>query len=190
MIRRPPRSTRTDTLVPYTTLFRSILDQAIAHGHGAVSATQVREMLGLSDRSAIRDLFGLVLAGDAPGMLAALKSQYALGTEPAALFRALLELVHGVTRTKVTGGEPSGASAEEQETLAEWAGGLGFPALHRLWQLLLKGLEEVQSAPIPMEAAEMALLRVIHAAGMPDPGELVRKLSEEDRKSTRLNSSH
>src|SRR3546814_3997550 len=63
----------------------SILDQAIAHGHGAVSATQVREMLGLSDRSAIRDLFGLVLAGDAPGMLAALKSQYALGTEPAAL---------------------------------------------------------------------------------------------------------
>src|SRR3546814_5844010 len=70
-------------------------------------------MLGLSDRSAIRDLFGLVLAGDAPGMLAALKSQYALGTEPAALFRALLELVHGVTRTKVTGGEPSGARSEE-----------------------------------------------------------------------------
>src|SRR3546814_21087517 len=88
----------------------SILDQAIAHGHGAVSATQVREMLGLSDRSAIRDLFGLVLAGDAPGMLAALKSQYALGTEPAALFRALLELVHGVTRPTVTGGEPSGSS--------------------------------------------------------------------------------
>src|SRR3546814_14954522 len=66
----------------------SILDQAIAHGHGAVSATQVREMLGLSDRSAIRDLFGLVLAGDAPGLLAALKSQYALVPEPAALFRA------------------------------------------------------------------------------------------------------
>src|SRR3546814_18337870 len=66
------------------------------------------EMLGLSDRSAIRDLFGLVLAGDAPGMLAALKSQYALGTEPAALFRALLELVHGVTRTKVTDRKSAG----------------------------------------------------------------------------------
>src|SRR3546814_9585517 len=102
-------------------------------------------------------------------MLAALKSQYALGTEPAALFRALLELVHGVTRTKVTGGEPSGASAEEQETLAEWAGGLGFPALHRLWQLLLKGLEEVQSAPIPMERSEehtselQSLMRISYA---------------------------
>src|SRR3546814_20359000 len=96
-------------------------------------------------------------------MLAALKSQYALGTEPAALFRALLELVHGVTRTKVTGGEPSGASAEEQETLAEWAGGLGFPALHRLWQTLLKGVEAVQSAPIPMEATGLALCRKAEA---------------------------
>src|SRR3546814_6906859 len=94
----------------------SILDQAIAHGHGAVSATQVREMLGLSDRSAIRDLFGLVLEGDAPGMLAAPKSQYALGTAPVELFREQRELVHGVTRTKVTGGELSGARAEEQRS--------------------------------------------------------------------------
>lgn len=156
----------------------SILDQAIAHGHGVVTAVQVREMLGLSDRSAVRDLFGLVLEGDAPGMLAALRAQYDLGTEPAALFRALLELVHGITRTKVTAGQPSATSAEEREALANWAGGMGFAALHRLWQLLLKGLEEVQSAPIPMEAAEMALLRIMHAAGLPDPADLVRRLSE------------
>ena len=156
----------------------SILDQAIAHGHGVVTAVQVREMLGLSDRSAVRDLFGLVLEGDAPGMLAALRVQYDLGTEPAALFRALLELVHGITRTKVTAGQPSAASAEEREALANWAGGMGFAALHRLWQLLLKGLEEVQSAPIPMEAAEMALLRIMHAAGLPDPADLVRRLNE------------
>jgi DNA polymerase-3 subunit gamma/tau len=157
----------------------SILDQAIAHGHDAVTALQVREMLGLSDRSAIRDLFALVLSGDAPGTLNALRAQYDLGTEPSAVFRALLELVHGITRAKVTGGQPSGSSAEEREALSEWAGAMGFAALHRLWQLLLKGLEEVHSAPVPMEAGEMALLRVIHAAGMPDPGELVRRLNEE-----------
>ena len=158
----------------------SILDQAIAHGHGAVTAAQVRDMLGLSDRSAVRDLFNLVLGGDAPGALAALRDQYDLGTEPAALFRSLLELIHGITRAKVTGGQPSGASVEEREALSGWAAGLGFTALHRLWQLLLKGLDEVQTAPAPVEAAEMALLRIIHAAGMPDPGELVRRLAGDE----------
>ncbi len=157
----------------------SILDQAIAHGHGAVTAVQVREMLGLSDRSAIRDLFTLILSGDAPGTLAMLRDQYDLGTEPSALFRALLELVHGITRAKVTGGHPSGTSAEERQALSDWGGGLGFVSLHRLWQLLLKGLDEVQSAPLPIEAAEMALLRIIHAAGMPDPGELIRRLADD-----------
>src|SRR6185436_6822291 len=82
----------------------SILDQAIAHGAGKVDAGQVRSMLGLSDRGANRALLGLILAGDAPGALAALKDQYDLGVEPSALIRGLLEAVHGITRAKVGGG--------------------------------------------------------------------------------------
>jgi DNA polymerase-3 subunit gamma/tau len=157
----------------------SILDQAIAHagGDGAlVEAAQVREMLGLSDRGAVRRLFGLLLGGDAPGVLAALAEQHALGVEPAALFRGLLEAAHGITRAKAGGAPDPAQSAEEREAMAEWAGRLGHATLHRLWQLLLKGLAEVESTAMPMEAAEMALLRIVHASEMPDPGELLRRL--------------
>jgi len=158
---------------------QSILDQAIAHAgmdSGGVTAAQVREMLGLSDRGAIRRLFGSVLAGDARAVLAGVEQQHALGVEPAELLRGLLETVHNVTRTKVGGADDPSLSPEERAALAEWAGAMGFATLHRLWQLLLKGHGEVVAASLPREAAEMALLRVVHASQLPDPGELARKL--------------
>jgi DNA polymerase-3 subunit gamma/tau len=155
----------------------SILDQAIAHGAGGVTAEQVRAMLGLSDRGAIRALLGLLLAGDARGALAALKGQYDLGVEPSAVLRGLLEAVHGITRAKVGGTEDRAQSAEEREAYAQWSSGLSYAAVHRLWQLLLRGLGEVHSAPMPLEAAEMALLRVIHASEMPDPRALLERLA-------------
>jgi DNA polymerase-3 subunit gamma/tau len=155
----------------------SILDQAIAHGHGAVTADQVRSMLGLSDRGAIRRLLGLLLAGEAPAALAAVREQYDLGVEPAALLRGLLESVHGITRAKVGGAADPAQSVEEREAYADWASRLGYALIHRLWQLLLKGLAEVNSAAMPLEAAEMALLRVIHASELPDPGTLMEKLA-------------
>jgi DNA polymerase-3 subunit gamma/tau len=155
----------------------SILDQAIAHGAGGVSADQVRAMLGLSDRGAIRQLLGLLLAGDAQGALAAVKDQYDLGVEPSALIRGLLESVHGITRAKVGGPIDLAQSHEERDAYADWASRLGYAAIHRLWQLLLKGLSEVNSAAMPLEAAEMALLRVIHASELPDPGALMERLA-------------
>jgi DNA polymerase-3 subunit gamma/tau len=155
----------------------SILDQAIAHGHGTATADQVRAMLGLSDRGAIRALLGLLLAGDARGALAAVRDQHDLGVEPAALLRGLLEAVHGITRAKVGGPADPAQSHEEREAYSDWSSRLSYATMHRLWQLLLKGLGEVNTAALPLEAAEMALLRVIHAAELPDPGALVERLS-------------
>ncbi|HEX7876564.1 MAG TPA: DNA polymerase III subunit gamma/tau [Sphingobium sp.] len=162
----------------------SILDQAIAHaemGAGAplVTASQVRDMLGLSDRGSVRRLLGLLLAGDTGALLGAVRDQYALGVEPLALMRGLLELVHAVTLLKAGRDIANpGQAAEEREALADWASQIGFAPLHRLWQLLLKGHDEVASAAFPIESCEMALLRVMHAATMPDPGELARLLRE------------
>ena len=93
------------------------------------------------------------------------------------MLRGLLEAVHGITRAKVGGAQDPAQSAEEREAYAEWAAKLGHAAIHRLWQLLLKGLAEVHAAPMPLEAAEMALLRVIHAAELPDPGAVLEKLA-------------
>jgi len=159
----------------------SILDQAIAHGPGGVGAEQVRNMLGLSDRGAVRRLLGLLLGGEAQAALAELRDQYDLGVEPSAVLRGLLESVHGITRAKVGGAEDPAQSAEERAAYADWASRLSYAAVHRLWQLLLKGLAEVHAAPMPLEAAEMALLRVIHASDLPDPGALLERLAGAER---------
>jgi DNA polymerase-3 subunit gamma/tau len=158
----------------------SILDQAIAHAGmegGGVTAPAVRAMLGLSDRAAIRDLFALLLDSDAPGALAALRRQYDLGVDPQSVLRGLLETVHAVTLAKLGGDADPAQSAEEREAYQGWARLLSFPSLHRLWQLVLKGHEEVARAALPIEAGEMALLRVVHASSLPDPGELARQIA-------------
>jgi DNA polymerase-3 subunit gamma/tau len=157
----------------------SILDQAIAHGAGAVTADQVRDMLGLADRGRIRHLLELVLAGDAAGALAALDEAHALGIDPTQLLRGLMESLHTATRAKAGASAASLHSAEERESAEAMAQQLGWGTIHRLWQMLLKGLQDVDAAPDPREAAEMALLRLIHSADLPDPAALVVKLSGE-----------
>ncbi len=159
----------------------SILDQAIAHADlegGGVTAGAVREMLGLSDRGAVRDLLGLILNGDGAGALASLRRQYDYGVDPQSVLRSLLETVHGITLTKVGTPPDAAQPLEERAAREEWAGSLSFPALHRLWQLFLKGHDEVARAALPIEAAEMALLRAIHASSLPDPGELARQIRD------------
>jgi DNA polymerase-3 subunit gamma/tau len=160
----------------------SILDQAIAHadldGEGKVTAARVRDMLGLADKSAQRRLLGHLLEGDAKALLAAVDEQYALGVEPLALIRALMDLTHRVTLAQVSGGEPEAPTEEERAALADFAALLGAAELHRLWQLLLKGHDEVRTAPDPLVSLQMALLRILHAGQMPDPGKLAKRIEE------------
>jgi DNA polymerase-3 subunit gamma/tau len=157
----------------------SILDQAIAHGAGTVTAEQVRDMLGLADRGRIRRLLQLVLAGDATAALAELDEAHALGIDPTQLLRGLMESLHAATRTKAGATADALQSAEERESADSMAAALGWATIHRLWQMLLKGLQDVAVAPDPREAAEMALLRLIHAADLPDPAVLIARLSGE-----------
>jgi DNA polymerase-3 subunit gamma/tau len=154
----------------------SILDQAIAHGGDRVTAAAVRDMLGLADRGAVRMLMGHVLEGRVPAMLDALARHYDLGVDPAQLVRELLALVHAITRQRMAPRPDPALSAEEQAALDNWAQALTFPRLSMLWQLLLKGLAEVEMAPVPLQAAEMLLLRLCHAADLPDPAALVKQM--------------
>ena len=157
----------------------SILDQAIAHGAGAVTAGQVRDMLGLADRGRIRRLLELVLAGDAAAALAELDQTHDLGIDPTQLLRGLMESLHAATRAKAGASADALQSAEERQSAEQMAKALGWGTIHRLWQMLLKGLQDVAIAPDPREAAEMALLRLIHAADLPDPAALLQRLSGE-----------
>ncbi len=161
----------------------SILDQAIAHadmesdGSAAmVRAGKVRDMLGLADRGAQRRLFQHLLEGEPRKLLDAIADQYALGVEPLALLRSLMEFTHRVAVAQIGGSDAP--SEEERAAIAAWAERLSAGQVHRLWQLLLKGHDEVRSAPDPLVSAQMALLRVMHAADMPDPEKLARELKD------------
>src|SRR5690606_28712138 len=159
-----------------------ILDQAIAHadldGGGKVTAERVRDMLGLADKSALRRLFASLLEGDPQAMLSEVERQYAFGVDPLALMRSLMELTHRVAVAQVGGGGADAPTQEERQAIEEWAGRLSAGQVHRLWQLLLKGHEEVRGAPDPLVSAQMALLRVLHASDLPDPGTLAKQLTE------------
>ena len=157
----------------------SIMDQAIAMGSGTVTAEQVRDMLGLADTGRIRRLLHLVLSGDAPQMLAELDEGHALGTDASSLLRGLMEELHVATRAKAGASADRLQSAEQRQAAEELAGLLSWGDIHRLWQMLLKGLADVQIAPDPQEAATMALLRLIHAADLPDPATVLANLSNE-----------
>ncbi len=158
----------------------SMLDQAIAHGHGTVETHNVRDMLGLADRGQVLDLMSAILSGDANAALDNLREQYNRGADPQTIVSDLLEIVHAITRAHVAGTMPI-AAEDERTRIGEWAAKLAMPALQRLWQMLLKGLMDVQTAPSPVEAAEMVVLRLLYAADLPDPGDLVKRLRSQNQ---------
>lgn len=155
----------------------SILDQAIAHGAGIVTAGQVRDMLGLADRGRIRDLLETILEGETAEALAAMDEAHELGIDAASLVRGLMEALHSATRAKA--GAQTGAllSSEQKDFSERLADRLSWGQIHRLWQMLLKGLADVNVAPDPQEAATMAVLRLIHSADLPDPASLLERLT-------------
>lgn len=159
---------------------QSLLDQAISHGAGETSAAQVRAMLGLADRGRVLDLFDMILRGRAADALTELSGQYADGADPMAVLRDLAEVCHWVSVVKIT---PDAANdptigPDERARGQAMAEGLPMRVLSRMWQMLLKALEEVAMAPNAMMAAEMAVIRLTHVADLPSPDDLVRKLKD------------
>jgi DNA polymerase III subunit gamma/tau len=164
----------------------SLMDQAIAHGAGETSGEQVRAMLGLADRGRVLDLFDLVMTGDAAGALAELSAQYADGADPMAVLRDLAEITHWISVIKINPASADDPTTppDEQSRGQDMASRLPMRALTRMWQMLLKALEEVALAPNAMMAAEMALIRLTHVADLPDPETLVKRLADGPRPPT------
>ena len=159
---------------------QSLLDQAISHGAGETSADQVRAMLGLADRGRVLDLFDMILKGEAAAALTELSGQYADGADPMAVLRDLAEVCHWISVIKITpeAAEDPTISPDERTRGQAMAAYLPMRVMSRMWQMLLKALEEVAMAPNAMMAAEMAVIRLTHVADLPSPEELVRKLQD------------
>src|SRR5579872_884050 len=161
----------------------SLLDQAIAHAAGPVRAEDVRQMLGLADRSKIIDLFEALMRADLPRALGELRTQYEAGADPAMVLGDLAEFTHFVTRIKAVPASADDVSLSESERTRgrAFAAKLSMRVLARTWQMLLKGLEEVAAAGRPLPAAEMVLVRIAYAAELPTPDEVIRSLGDGSR---------
>ncbi len=158
----------------------SLLDQAIAHAAGKVAAEDVRQMLGLADRVRVVDLFEALMQGDAATALQELRAQYDIGADPAVVLADLAEFTHFVTRVKVVPAVADDISLSEAERVRgrDFATKLSMRVLARCWQMLLKGIGEVQASGRPVAAAEMVLVRIAYAADLPTLDEVVRAVGE------------
>jgi len=156
----------------------SLLDQAISHGAGLVTAAQVREMLNLADRGRIFDLFDVVMKGDLPAALGQIADQYAGGADPVVMLQDLLELTHWLTRLKLVPDQPDSLAVSETERVRgrEMSRSLSMAHLTRAWQMLLKGVGEARTAPHPLQAMEMCIVRLAYVADLPGPAEVIEQL--------------
>ncbi|MBS9476741.1 DNA polymerase III subunit gamma/tau [Ancylobacter radicis] len=158
----------------------SLLDQAIAHAGGTVHGEQVRALLGLADRGRVIDLFEALMKGDIGQALAELREQYDSGADPAVVLTDLAEFTHLVTKLKIlpqTADDPALIEAERTRG-RDFANALSMRVLSRAWQMLNRGLAEVQQAAKPMQAAEMVLVRLAYASDLPTPDEALRRLRD------------
>ncbi len=157
----------------------SLLDQAIAQAEGAITEAAVVNMLGLADRALVFDLLDAVMAGQPRQALQVTELAYERGADLGTLLQDLLELIYTVTRLKSVPSLRDSQELPEAERTrgAELADRLSVPVLGRAWQMLLKGVGEVELAPDRRAAAEMVLIRLCHVSDMPPPGELIRRLT-------------
>ncbi len=164
----------------------SLLDQAIALSGESLTATTVQSMLGLTDRMRTFDLFENILTGKLPEALSIMDDLYRSGGSALVLIQDLLELTHLLTKYRAApdiGKTTEALSGQMLERVRSLAGRLSMPTLGKAWQILLKGLSEVQDAPNPQSAAEMVLIRLAYTTDLPDPADLIKNLGKAENTS-------
>jgi DNA polymerase-3 subunit gamma/tau len=169
----------------------SLFDQAIAHAAGAVRADAVRQMLGLADRTRVIDLFEKLAGGEIAGAFKEFREQYDVGADPIVVLSDLAEFVNFVTRVKIVPATSDNVAFGETERVRarEFAAKLSMRVLSRMWQMLLKGIAEVQTATRPAAAAEMVLVRIAYVADLPTPDEAIRMIEQNGGSSPAVTGS-
>ena len=159
----------------------SLLDQAIAHSGGKIDSNMVRSMLGLADRSVLFSLFESLMEGDTLSALKLFNEQHLSGADPLSILNDLLDIVHWLTKIKISPILADDISVPEIERIKgkELSDKLSLPILNRVWQLLLKGVGEIKISPSPFQAMEMLLIRISYASEVPLPIDLVKEIKKK-----------
>lgn len=159
----------------------SLLDQAISLGSGKVRTDIVREMLGMADRGQAFELFDRLLGGDMAELIKKLQEIYKNGANPTAVINDLINITHMLTKVLLI---PAFANDEklsetEKQFLKETSAKTNIALLSKIWQMLIKGLGELQTAPVPIDALEMVLIRIAYSANLPTPAELLESVKKK-----------
>lgn len=164
----------------------SLLDQAISLGGGKVRIDIVKEMLGMADRGQTFELFNQMVGGDMQALLGKLQEMYRNGANPAAVIGDLINLTHALTKALLLPGFVNDASLSENDRnfLKETSGKLSIATLSKIWQMLIKGMNEMQTAPVPIDALEMILIRIAYSANLPSPAELLESVKKKSESGT------
>ena len=162
----------------------SLLDQAIALSENdeALSEDLIRKMLGLSDQGRIIDLFEYISSGDVEAALGEIRDQVDIGVDPSNLIEALGDLVHEMTRHKVTQENEDNLSLgpENIVRLKSIIEDESVKSLSRYWQMILKAANEIKNFSKPLSALEMAVIRMCYISDLPTPDEIIKKIESKD----------
>ena len=156
----------------------SFMDQVIANADGAIDAAAVAKILGLAGKDAVLDLFENLMSGKIAEAVGIIEAQYKAGADPTLILTDLLETTHYVTRAKIAPGSSSALplGAPQQKRIAEWAQKLSIATLARMWQMLLKGFDEISRSPGVLGAIEMLMIRIAYIGGQPTPAEMLANI--------------
>lgn len=159
----------------------SLLDQAIVLGNGKVKTDSVIEMIGLADRSQTLQLFEKLLEGDMTAVLANLHTQYQNGANPLSILQDLISICHMMAKTKIVPDSVKDEKLSEHDRALcqKLSGSVSVAVLSRMWQMMIKGIGELQSAPKTLEALEMILIRIAYSANLPTPAELLAEVKKK-----------
>ncbi|MFH1157504.1 MAG: DNA polymerase III subunit gamma/tau [Pseudomonadota bacterium] len=158
----------------------SLLDQAISREPQKITERQVREMLGLADRSVTLDLFETIMKGNGPETMALLDALYKDGAAALMVAQDLLDLTHALTKVKVAPELARDQALPEAERVrgAALSAALSVPTLTRAWQMLLKGVQEIQHAFNPQLALEMLAIRLLYVSDQPTPDDVLKQMKD------------
>ena len=158
----------------------SLLDQAITQFNGDIKTADIRDMLGLADRSGLFDLYEAIMSGQVADALNLLDNQYNQGADPLVITQDMMDLTHWLTRVKIMPELANDLTVPETERVRgkKMAETLSMASLTSVWQMLLKGILEVKGADNALKTLEMLVVRLAYAADLPSPAQMIEDIKK------------
>ncbi|MCV6599166.1 MAG: DNA polymerase III subunit gamma/tau [Alphaproteobacteria bacterium] len=156
----------------------SLLDQAISLSSGKITADQIHNMLGFSDFSRIIDLYDYTMKGKSIEALSLLEDLYNKGVAPNIILQDLIEFNHFISKLKTSTDILNNSifSEDEKQKGLELSKSISMNTLMRTWQILLKGVEELNYSPNQNYSMDMLIIKLLYMNDMPSPTDIMKSV--------------